>query len=172
MRPGNNKHQRDPAALHPKYHRMMLDELAGALGAPPPVIFFGSRTPNPLKIGIAQDLVAAYPKAQRADVKLWLRKWTGTTAYLTALIHGDNRRNMTGHDAGHISDSDRIYARKRLGFRKRQNGKTSRPQHVRTRQPRQNDKAFREQTSVRDAYKDLASKAAHRDGAMLVKNQR
>ena len=62
------------------FREAMLDELPVILGCTPeelpPVLAVMGR-PKALKVGIALDLLAKFPRADEPKLADWLRRWTG-----------------------------------------------------------------------------------------------
>jgi len=147
--------------LSKKYHQNMLAKLGTILGDKPPGVFYGSSKPRPLEVAIDRRIAEKFPDASVKEIKLWLRQWTGTTAYLLAAIDGTHRHNLAGRKVEEISHAHKVYARNRLKLRREKQNGNAKPafaQRHRAFTPRKTGGIFREQTSRRDAYKGLAAK--------------
>jgi sRNA-binding protein len=101
------------------FREAMLNELPAILGCTPeelpPVLAVMGR-PKALKVGIALDLLAKFPKADEPKLADWLRRWTGHWEYLKRIAHGCNRHGLEGNDMAPITDDDRGCAREKLGI--------------------------------------------------------
>jgi len=104
------------------FREAMLAELPAILGSTPeglpPVLTVKGR-PKALRVGIALDLLAKYPKADETKLANWVRRWTGHWEYLKRIAHGCNRHDLEGIDVAPITYYERDQARRRLGARDR-----------------------------------------------------
>lgn len=90
------------------------------LNAAYPVLFpkKGRRRP-PLKEGILHDIVAAHREAATAtDIRIFLRVWTRSTAYLETVARGGRRYGLDMSPAGSVAESHAIEAAQKVRIRR------------------------------------------------------
>src|SRR5215472_14778501 len=80
---------------------------------------FTREQPKPLKIGIDQDIIAEMPGtvetlAAQTDLRLAMRLYTGSPAYLQALVEGATRVDLAGAPAGIVKATHAGFAKYRL----------------------------------------------------------
>lgn len=102
-----------------KRHMELLQELANILGTEMDGLpnIFQTKAKRAFKIGFYDDLIAAYPDADKKMLRRWLSKWTNTDSYLYRITIGTNRHDLDGNDCGLIEEKDREYARSILAER-------------------------------------------------------
>lgn len=82
-----------------------------------PALFGGAA--RPIKLRIQADIEARAPgQFTRAALTGFLRRHTGTTAYLKALVQAQQRFDLDGQAAGELSEEHREAARKALAERR------------------------------------------------------
>lgn len=97
----------------------LRQELAATLGCsvedlPKP---FALWCPMILKRGIAEDLSARYPQADRYAISRFLHRWTTHPIYLKRMLYGNNRHDLDGNNVEPIEGGHRLRAK---GMLKRQ----------------------------------------------------
>lgn len=99
-----------------KLHMELLQELANILGVEIDGLphIFQTKAKRAFKIGFHDDIVAAFPNADKKKLSRWLSKWTNTHSYLYRITIGMNRHDLDGNDCGLIEEKDREYARRIL----------------------------------------------------------
>jgi sRNA-binding protein len=105
--------------LLPEFHASALRELADILAIDLndiPLVFHPAQ-PKALKIGVDGDITNRFPSVDAAKLGGWLRRWCGSSQYLTQLRDGLGRYDLDGHDAGEIPASQREHAAGRLARR-------------------------------------------------------
>src|SRR6516162_9578563 len=76
---------------------------------------FSRRGPQPLKVGVHADVMAALnDEVPRRDLKSALRAYTSTARYLRALSTGAVRVGLGGEAAGAVTPEDEAVATERL----------------------------------------------------------
>ena len=76
---------------------------------------FSRRGPQPLKVGVYGDVLAALGEAvQRRDLQSALRAYTSNAGYLRALSAGACRVDPDGNPAGTVTAEDEAVAKARL----------------------------------------------------------
>ena len=76
---------------------------------------FSRRGPQPLKVGVYGDVLAALGKAvQPRDLQSALRAYTGNRGYFRALLAGACRIDLDGKPAGTVTPEDEKVAKARL----------------------------------------------------------
>jgi sRNA-binding protein len=80
---------------------------------------FTREQPKPLKIGIDRDIIAEMPGtvetlAAQTDLRLAMRLYTGSPAYLQALVEGATRVDLAGAPAGIVKAPHAGFAKYRL----------------------------------------------------------
>lgn len=82
-----------------------------------PALFAGA--PKPIKLRIQSDIEARAPgRFTRQALTAFLRRHTGTTAYLNALLRASNRFDLDGQPAGELSAEHRAAAEQALKERR------------------------------------------------------
>lgn len=82
-----------------------------------PALFAG--TPKPLKLRIQADIKERAPGVfTKAVMSAFLRRYTGTTAYLIALTKAEHRVDLDGQPAGEITEEHRTVAQQELDRRR------------------------------------------------------
>jgi sRNA-binding protein len=84
----------------------------------PKTFFPESKKRKPLKVGILEDLTAAAPDINRKMLRLALRMYTTTDAYLFACSKGHKRIDLNGNEVEEISERDKARASEILEVRK------------------------------------------------------
>jgi sRNA-binding protein len=80
----------------------------------------------PLKIGIAEDLIAALPDVKPAHIKIALRRYTTRRKYLETIQPGFWRHGLVkGEPAGEVTKKEAEHAQGRLAALKREREKRS-----------------------------------------------
>ena len=76
---------------------------------------FSRRGPQPLKVGVYGDVLAALGEAvQRRDLQSALRAYTSNAGYLRVLLAGACRIDLDGKPAGTVTPEDETVAKARL----------------------------------------------------------
>lgn len=79
---------------------------------------FDAKDPSPLAIGVHKQIIAAFPDLKPCAVTQFLRIWTRREPYRKALAaDGGHRFDLSGVDAGEVSESDRQHAIEMLAKR-------------------------------------------------------
>lgn len=74
---------------------------------------------QPLKIGIAADLIVAFPDLKPYAITNALRDYTHGPSYLVSMVAGASRIDLSGQPSGIVSTSDAEHAiRKLLNYRR------------------------------------------------------
>lgn len=106
------------AATAPKAPDMTPAECARQLKERFPALFAGNAA-KPLKLRIQADLKERAPGVfTKAVLSAFLRRHTGTTAYLIALTKAEHRFDLDGQPAGEITDEHRQVAQEELDRRR------------------------------------------------------
>src|SRR5262245_39829786 len=84
----------------------------------PKTFFPKAKKRKPLKVGILEDLTAAAPDINRKTLRLALRMYTITDAYLFACSKGHKRIDLNGNEVEEISEKDKARASEILGAKK------------------------------------------------------
>ncbi|WP_310462490.1 ProQ/FinO family protein [Sphaerotilus sp.] len=107
-----------PAAAAPKVPEMTPSECARQLKDRFPALFAGTAA-KPLKLRIQADIKERAPGVfTKAVMSAFLRRHTGTTAYLIALTKAEHRFDLDGQPAGEITDEHRQVAQEELDRRR------------------------------------------------------
>ena len=102
-----------------------------ALKALWPALFSGA--PKPLKLRIQIDIQAREPgRFGKPGLSAFFRRYTGSTSYLNAVVHGTTRFDLDGQPSGEITEEHRQVARDELA-RRRANQVTRRADEERAR---------------------------------------
>ena len=92
----------------------MARQISDALGGSLPAVFFAPLVKGeavmPLKQGIYEDLLHAFPDANPERLRPALGRYTRSLTYLHVLRQGGDRHDMDGSPAGEITDGHREYA--------------------------------------------------------------
>ena len=83
----------------------------------PKTFFPEAKKRKPLKVGIFEDLKAAAPDINRKMLRLALRMYTTSGAYLFACIRGHKRIDLNGNAVAEVSEKDKARAREILEVR-------------------------------------------------------
>lgn len=98
-----------PGIPDPMIHRV-LDEGH-------PGLFGGRGCPvRPLKVGIDQEIMAAYPSIDVASLRAFLGLWTASRAYLEAIVAGGSRYGLDLLPCGEVETWQRGEASRMLGL--------------------------------------------------------
>ena len=84
----------------------------------PNTFFPKAKKRKPLKVGILEDLTAAAPDINRKMLRLALRMYTITDAYLFACSKGHKRIDLNGNEVEEISEKDKARASEILEAKK------------------------------------------------------
>ena len=84
----------------------------------PNTFFPKAKKRKPLKVGIFEDLTAAAPDINRKMLRLALRIYTTTDAYVFACSKGHKRIDLNGNEVEEISERDKARAREILEVKK------------------------------------------------------
>ncbi|MBV8125563.1 MAG: ProQ/FinO family protein [Burkholderiaceae bacterium] len=82
-----------------------------------PALFTG--VPKPIKLRIQSDIQARAPGVfSKAALSAFLRRHTGSTAYLIAVTRASHRFDLDGQEAGELSEEHKAVAREELARRR------------------------------------------------------
>jgi sRNA-binding protein len=89
---------------------------------------FSRRGPQPLKVGVYGDVLAALGEAvEPRDLQSALRFYTSNRGYLRALSAGSYRIDLDGKPAGAVTPEDETVAKARLADKKRASSRSQVP---------------------------------------------
>jgi ProP effector len=76
---------------------------------------FNLEQPQPLKIGIAEDVLAAMPGVSQTDLNIALKAYTNTPAYYRAMmVQGAERIDLNGKPVGAVKAPHAGFAKHKL----------------------------------------------------------
>lgn len=78
---------------------------------------FSETRPRPLAIGVIDDLALALPDVAKTRIRAFLKVWTQTSSYLTAVAQGAPRVRLDGEIAEEMDERHSSSAKTRLNSR-------------------------------------------------------